>query len=45
MTGQRIPQLDEITVEGRQDEAAATLVPCLYIVNVDRIPRTKHGKW
>ena len=21
MTGQRIPQLDEITVEGRQDEA------------------------
>ena len=40
MTGQRIPQLDEITVEGRQDEAAATLVP-----ETDRIPRTKHGKW
>ena len=40
MTRHRIPQLDEITVEGRQDEAPATLVP-----ETDRIPRTKHGKW
>ena len=40
MTGQRIPQLYEITVECQQDEAAATLVP-----ETDRIPQTKHGKW